>query len=125
LNCEKLVLTRREWLTAGGVALRGFAHCLAVRALRSNHPGPATAIRRTLGERVAGGIGGVFCRVDVTSKAEVDAGFVRSRGLIGQERILVNCAGTGNVFKTAGRDRESGEIRHFQGDGRGQHSTPQ
>jgi NAD(P)-dependent dehydrogenase (short-subunit alcohol dehydrogenase family) len=35
------------------------------------------------------------------------------RGLIGQERILVNCAGTGNAFETAGRDRESGEIRHF------------
>jgi NAD(P)-dependent dehydrogenase (short-subunit alcohol dehydrogenase family) len=48
-----------------------------------------------LGERVAGDIGGVFCKVDVTSDAEVDAGFSRSRGLIGQERILVNCAGIG------------------------------
>jgi NAD(P)-dependent dehydrogenase (short-subunit alcohol dehydrogenase family) len=66
-----------------------------------------------LGERVAGEIRGLFCRVDVTSSAEVDAGFARARGLIGQERILVNCAGTGNAFKTAGRDRESGEIRHF------------
>ena len=66
-----------------------------------------------LGERVAGEIGGLFCRVDVTSETEVDAGFARARGLIGQERILVNCAGTGNAFKTAGRDRESGEIRHF------------
>jgi NAD(P)-dependent dehydrogenase (short-subunit alcohol dehydrogenase family) len=66
-----------------------------------------------LGELLAREIGGVFCRVDVTSEGEVDAGFARSRGLIGQERILVNCAGTGNAFKTAGRDRESGEIRHF------------
>ena len=66
-----------------------------------------------LGQQIAGEIGGVFCRVDVTSEAEVDAGFVRSRALIGQERILVNCAGTGNAYKTAGRDRESGEIRHF------------
>jgi NAD(P)-dependent dehydrogenase (short-subunit alcohol dehydrogenase family) len=66
-----------------------------------------------LGERLAGEIGGVFCRVDVTSEGEVDAGFTRSRGLIGQERVLVNCAGTANAFKTAGRDRESGEIRHF------------
>ena len=64
-----------------------------------------------LGERLAGEIGGVFCRVDVTREDEVDAGFARSRGLIGQERILVNCAGTANAFKTAGRDRESGEIR--------------
>jgi NAD(P)-dependent dehydrogenase (short-subunit alcohol dehydrogenase family) len=65
------------------------------------------------GERIAGEIGGVFCCVDVTSEADVDAGFARSRSLIGQERILVNCAGTGNAFKTASRDRQSGEIRHF------------
>src|SRR5436190_15481985 len=65
-----------------------------------------------LGEQVAGEIGGVFCRVDVTSEESVEAGFAQARGLIGQERILVNCAGTGNAFKTAGRDRESGEIRH-------------
>jgi len=66
-----------------------------------------------LGERLAAEIGGVFCWVDVTGEAEVDAGFARSRALLGQERILVNCAGTANAFKTAGRDRESGEIRHF------------
>src|SRR5437588_1056650 len=66
-----------------------------------------------LGERVAAEVGGVFCGVDVTSEAEVDAGFARARGLIGQERILVNCAGTGGAFKTAGRDKETGEIRHY------------
>ncbi|HJU20858.1 MAG TPA: SDR family NAD(P)-dependent oxidoreductase [Stellaceae bacterium] len=66
-----------------------------------------------LGERMAKEIGGVFCHVDVTSEAAVDAGFARARGSNGQERILVNCAGTANAFKTAGRDRESGEIRPF------------
>src|SRR5205809_357324 len=66
-----------------------------------------------LGELVAREIGGVFCRVDVTSDEGVEAGFARSRGLVGQERILVNCAGTGNAFRTASRDRETGEIRHF------------
>jgi NAD(P)-dependent dehydrogenase (short-subunit alcohol dehydrogenase family) len=66
-----------------------------------------------LGAQVAQEIGGVFCRVDVTSEDGVDAGFAKARGLIGQERVLVNCAGTGNALKTAGRDRESGEIRHF------------
>ena len=65
------------------------------------------------GERLAGELGGIFCRVDVTSGDEVDAGFARSRGLIGQERVLVNCAGTANAFRTASRDRESGEVRHF------------
>jgi NAD(P)-dependent dehydrogenase (short-subunit alcohol dehydrogenase family) len=66
-----------------------------------------------LGERLADEIGGVFCRVDVTSEAAVDAAFARARAAIGQERILVNCAGIGGAFKTAGRDRETGEIKHY------------
>jgi NAD(P)-dependent dehydrogenase (short-subunit alcohol dehydrogenase family) len=32
-----------------------------------------------LGERLAAEIGGVFCKVDVTSTPEVDAGFAKSR----------------------------------------------
>lgn len=65
------------------------------------------------GEHVAKEIGGVFCAVDITSDASVDEGFARARAEIGQERILVCCAGRGNTFKTAQRDRESGEITHF------------
>jgi len=65
------------------------------------------------GAALATELGGVFCRVDVTSDAEVDAAFARARGAIGQERVLVNCAGTGNAIKTASRDKASGEIRHF------------
>lgn len=65
------------------------------------------------GEALAREIGGVFCRVDVTSDDEVEAGFAKSRAANGQERVLVNCAGTGNAVKTASRDKKSGEIRHF------------
>ncbi|MBC7983699.1 MAG: SDR family NAD(P)-dependent oxidoreductase [Candidatus Obscuribacterales bacterium] len=65
------------------------------------------------GEAVAQAIGGVFCKVNVTSDADVDAGFVRARAALGQERILINCAGTGNANKTASRDKNTGEIRHF------------
>ena len=65
------------------------------------------------GEALARELGGVFCRVDVTSEEQVDAGFARSRAAIGQERILVNCAGTGNAIKTASRDKTTGEIRHY------------
>jgi NAD(P)-dependent dehydrogenase (short-subunit alcohol dehydrogenase family) len=65
------------------------------------------------GEAVAADLGGIFCKVDVTSDAEVDAGFARARAAHGQERILINCAGTGNAAKTAGRSRETGEIKHF------------
>lgn len=66
-----------------------------------------------LGEKLAAEIGGVFCRVDVTSEEQVDKGFERARETHGQERILVNCAGTGNPVKTASRDKTTGEIRHF------------
>ncbi len=65
------------------------------------------------GQAAAARIGGVFCRVDVTSDEETDAGFAKARAALGQERILVNCAGIANGFKTAGRDRDTGEIRHF------------
>jgi NAD(P)-dependent dehydrogenase (short-subunit alcohol dehydrogenase family) len=65
------------------------------------------------GEAVAKELGGVFCKVNVTSDADVDAGFAKARAAIGQERILVNCAGTGNANKTASRDKNSGAIKHF------------
>ncbi|MFN3371294.1 MAG: SDR family NAD(P)-dependent oxidoreductase [Sphingomonadaceae bacterium] len=66
-----------------------------------------------LGEKVAAEVGGVFALVDVTDDASVDAGFAKARAAIGQERILVNCAGVGNAIKTASRDKQTGEIRHF------------
>ena len=65
------------------------------------------------GEAVARDVGGVFCKVDVTNDADVDAAFARAREHHGQERILINCAGTGNAAKTASRSRETGEIKHF------------
>ncbi|MEM7468568.1 MAG: SDR family NAD(P)-dependent oxidoreductase [Pseudomonadota bacterium] len=65
------------------------------------------------GEATAAEIGGVFCKVNVTSDEDVDAGFAKARDAIGQERILVNCAGTGNGIKTAGRDKKTGEIKAF------------
>jgi len=65
------------------------------------------------GEELAAEIGGIFCRVNVTSDESVDAGFAKSRQAIGHERILINCAGIGNAVKTASRDKKTGEIRHF------------
>jgi NAD(P)-dependent dehydrogenase (short-subunit alcohol dehydrogenase family) len=55
------------------------------------------------GEAVAKELGGSFAKVNVTSEEEVDAGFAKIRGDLGQERILINCAGTGNAVKTASR----------------------
>lgn len=65
------------------------------------------------GLAVAAEIGGVFCEVNVTDDASVDAGFAKARAAHGQERILVNCAGTGNAIKTASRSKEDGSIKHF------------
>jgi NAD(P)-dependent dehydrogenase (short-subunit alcohol dehydrogenase family) len=65
------------------------------------------------GEALAAELGGVFCKVDVTSEEQVDAGFAKARAVIGQERILVNCAGTGNAIKTASRDKSTGAIVSF------------
>ncbi len=65
------------------------------------------------GEALAAELGGVFCKVNVTSDEEVDAGFAKAREANGQERILVNCAGIGNAIKTASRSKEDGSIKHF------------
>jgi NAD(P)-dependent dehydrogenase (short-subunit alcohol dehydrogenase family) len=65
------------------------------------------------GKAIAEEIGGIFCEVNVMDDASVDAGLVKARAAHGQERILVNCAGTANAIKTISRDRETGAIKHF------------
>ena len=64
-----------------------------------------------LGEAVAKEIGGIFCQVNVTDDASVDAGFAKARAAHGQERVLVNCAGIATAIKTVGRDRETGAVK--------------
>jgi NAD(P)-dependent dehydrogenase (short-subunit alcohol dehydrogenase family) len=70
-------------------------------------------LNRERGEAVSTEVGGVFCEVDITHEASVEAGFAKARAALGQERILVNCAGRGNSFKTASRSRETGQISRF------------
>ena len=65
------------------------------------------------GAAVAQEIGGIFCKVDVTSDESVDAGFEKARAAHGQERVMVCCAGTGNAAKTASRSKEDGSVKHF------------
>lgn len=65
------------------------------------------------GQAVAKDIGGIFCEANVTSDESIDAAFAKARAAHGQERILVNCAGTANAIKTVSRDRETGAIKHF------------
>jgi NAD(P)-dependent dehydrogenase (short-subunit alcohol dehydrogenase family) len=60
------------------------------------------------GEALAREIGGVFCKTNVASEESVDAAFGAARDAHGQERILVNCAGTGIAVKAASRDKATG-----------------
>ena len=60
------------------------------------------------GAEVAQAIGGLFCRVDITSEESVLAGFAKARAAHGQERITVHCAMTSRRGKTLGWDKESG-----------------
>ncbi|MEO7851126.1 MAG: SDR family NAD(P)-dependent oxidoreductase [Rubrivivax sp.] len=70
-------------------------------------------LNEAAGEALAKEFGGVFCKVDVTNEEQVDAGFAKARKANGQERVLINCAGTGNAIKTASRDKKTGEIKSF------------
>lgn len=70
-------------------------------------------LQKEKGEKIAREIAGTFCEVDVRSDDSVSCGFARARDAHGQERILVNCAGTGNAMRTASRDRKTGKIRFF------------
>ncbi|MBP6903475.1 MAG: SDR family NAD(P)-dependent oxidoreductase [Burkholderiaceae bacterium] len=70
-------------------------------------------LNEATGEALAKEIGGVFCKVDVTNEEQVIAGFAKARAALGQERVLVNCAGTGNAVKTASRDKTTGQIKSF------------
>ena len=70
-------------------------------------------LNEDLGQALAKEIGGVFCMVNVTSSAEVDAGLAKARGAHGQERILVNCAGVGGSVKTVSRDKQTREIKEY------------
>jgi NAD(P)-dependent dehydrogenase (short-subunit alcohol dehydrogenase family) len=98
-------------IVTGGASGLGEATCRALAA-----EGVKIAIfdrQKDKGEAVASELGGTFCEVDVTNDDSVAEGFRRARAANGQERILVNCAGTGNAIKTASRDRKTGEIKFF------------
>jgi NAD(P)-dependent dehydrogenase (short-subunit alcohol dehydrogenase family) len=64
------------------------------------------------GAAVARELNGVFCPCDVTREESVEAAFATARAAHGQERILVNCAGTGVGIKTASRSKSDGTVRH-------------
>jgi NAD(P)-dependent dehydrogenase (short-subunit alcohol dehydrogenase family) len=94
----------------GGASGLGLATAKALRA--QNVKVAIFDMNETAGAEVARETGAVFCKVDVTNEESVDAGFNKARATYGQERILVNCAGTGNATRTASRGKD-GSIKGF------------
>ncbi len=95
-------------IVTGGASGLGEA---TVRALRAHDVKVAIFdLNDKLGPVTAEKTGSLYCHVNVTDEASVDAGFAAARKANGQERILVNCAGTGVATKTASRKKDTGEI---------------
>ncbi len=65
------------------------------------------------GMAVAQSIGGIFCKVDITSEESAVDGFAKARAAQGQERILVHCAMTSRRGKTLAWDKEAGKLKRL------------
>ena len=98
-------------VVTGGAS--GLGEALARRLAGHGEKVAIFDLNEARGTELAAELGGVFCKVNVADEASVDAGFEKSRAAIGQERVLVNCAGTGNAIKTASRDKITGAAKHF------------
>ncbi|MEQ1641173.1 MAG: SDR family oxidoreductase [Novosphingobium sp.] len=70
-------------------------------------------VNEELGAKVAAAIGGLFCKVDITSEESVVAGFAKARAAHGQERITVHCAMTSRRGKTLAWDKEAGALKRL------------
>jgi NAD(P)-dependent dehydrogenase (short-subunit alcohol dehydrogenase family) len=70
-------------------------------------------INEEAGEAVTKAIGGLFCKVDITSEESVVEGFAKARAAHGQERICVHCAMTSRRGKTLAWDKEAGKLRRL------------
>lgn len=68
------------------------------------------------GETIAAAIGGLFCKVDITSEDSVLAGFEKARAAHGQERVCVHCAQVSKGGKTLSFNRETGKFRRYTTD---------
>ena len=70
-------------------------------------------VNDALGTEVAQAIGGLFCKVDITSEDSVVAGFAQARAAHGQERVLVHCAMTSRRGKTLAFSKEEGRLKRL------------
>ena len=69
------------------------------------------AVNEAGGQEVAKALGGVFCKVDITSEDSVVEGYAKARAAHGQERIVVHCAVVSGGGKTISFDKETGSYK--------------
>lgn len=62
------------------------------------------------GTKMASEIGGAYFRCDVTSESSVDAALAGARAALGQERVLVNCAGIAIAKRVTRKNRDTGAV---------------
>jgi NAD(P)-dependent dehydrogenase (short-subunit alcohol dehydrogenase family) len=67
-------------------------------------------LNEAAGQSLATELGGGYYKCDVTSEPGVDAALASSRAALGQERILVNCAGIAIAKRMTRKNRETGAI---------------
>jgi NAD(P)-dependent dehydrogenase (short-subunit alcohol dehydrogenase family) len=67
-------------------------------------------INADAGAKLASEIGGVYAKCDVTSEASIDAALGEARKALGQERILVNCAGIAIGKRITRKSRDTNAI---------------
>lgn len=106
-----IIDTRTTAVVTGGASGLGRATAEALAAA-----GAKVAIfdvNESLGEQVAQAIGGLFCKVDITSEDSALAGFAKARAALGQERVLVHCAMTSRRGKTLAFQKESGKLKRL------------
>ncbi|MEJ5979166.1 SDR family oxidoreductase [Novosphingobium sp. PS1R-30] len=73
-------------------------------------------ISEEAGEEFAREIGGLFCKVDITDEASVEAGFAKARAAHGQERVVVHCAMVAGGGKTVSFDKTTGGYKRMATD---------
>lgn len=70
-------------------------------------------VNEAQGEAVAQAVGGLFCKVDITSEDSVVAGFAKARAAHGQERVLVHCAMTSRRGKTLAFNKATNRLERL------------
>lgn len=79
----------------GGAVARAFAEAGAKVGIFD--------LNEEAGQAMAAEIGGAFAKVDVSDAVSVAEGFKTLRAALGQERVMVNCAGIAPASKTASK----------------------